>query len=274
MITEPALSALLGHGGAKIREVSIAVADGKLAVSLSGQGSPLLLLHAWTLDRRMWMPQIADLGAYYSLIVPDRRGFGRSDAPPDLAREADDIARIADALGYDRMAIAGVSQGSAVALSFAIASPERVSALVLAGTPLAGVVAERDDIPRDRFAALARQSDLSRLREEWLTHPLMQAKSASARSFVRDIVADYHARDLLAPSALPPLSAAAIAGLPTPLLAISGVDDTPWRIACARYLAETARQGSLNIIDHAGHLPNIEHPAAFNIVLRDFLASL
>jgi pimeloyl-ACP methyl ester carboxylesterase len=263
----------LDCGNAVLSEIRIAVADGELAVSLSGDGPPLLLLHAWTLDRRMWMLQVADLADRFSLIVPDRRGFGRSSAPPDLTKEADDIARIADALGHDRIAIAGVSQGSAVALTFALASPERVSALVVAGTPLAGLVAEADDIPRDRYAMLARQSDLGRLRDEWLAHPLMHLDLASARPFVREIIADYAARDLLAPSVLPSLSEAAIAALATPLLALSGTGDTAWRIACAHYLARTAQNGSLAMIDGAGHLANIEQPVAFNAALRAFLAS-
>ncbi len=221
----------------------------------------------------MWAPQIVELTRRFSLMMPDRRGFGRSSAPPDLQAEADDIARMADALGHDRMTIAGVSQGSAVALAFAIRSPERVSALVLAGTPLAGLVPKPDDIPRDRYAALARQSDFDRLRDEWMAHPLMRLDQELARAFVMEIAADYKARDLLAPSTLPPLSASAIARLEMPLLALSGTGDTPWRIACAQYLAGTASRGSLAMIDDAGHLPNIEQPAAFNAAVQTFLAT-
>ena len=258
---------------ATIREIRVAVTGGELAVSLSGDGPPLLLLHAWTFDRRMWIPQLAGLGARFSLIMPDRRGFGRSSAPPDLTREADDIARIADALAHERLAIAGVSQGGAIALSFALGSPERVSALVLAGTPLAGLVPEPDYIPRDRYAALARNSGLGRLRDEWMAHPLMRLENAPARAFVEAIVADYEARDLLAPSVLPPLSPTAIAKIAPPLLALSGTRDTPWRIACAHYLAVTADRGSLAMIDDAGHLASLEQPTAFNAAVQTFLAS-
>lgn len=263
----------LGTRDAPIRDIRVAVTDGELAVSLSGEGPPLLLLHAWTLDRRMWIPQIDELGARFSLIMPDRRGFGQSSAPPDLASEANDIARLADTLGHERLAIVGVSQGSAVALSFALAAPERVTALVLAGTPLAGLVAQPDDIPRERYAALARSSDFQCLRDEWMAHPLMRLDNASARTLVRNIVGDYAARDLLAPSLLPPLSAAAISTIVAPLLALSGTGDTAWRIACARYLANTAGRGSLAMIDNAGHLPNLEQPASFNAAVQAFLVS-
>ncbi len=270
---QPAISSRSRESQDAGRDVRIAVKDGELAVSVVGEGPPLLLLHAWTLDHRMWMPQVAALGLRFSLIMPDRRGFGRSAAPPDLTEELTDIARIADALGHERLAIAGVSQGGAVALAFGIASPDRVTGLILSGAPLAGLVDNPDDIPRDRYAMLARRPALAQLREEWMAHPLMRLGQAPARALVRDIVADYQARDLLAPSALPPFTASDIMQLAMPLLAISGTGDTPWRIACARYLAEVAPRGSLVMLDETGHLPNIEQPAAFNAAIHKFLAS-
>lgn len=254
-----------------VREITVAVPGGDLAVTLAGSGPPLLLLHGWTLDRRMWRPQLA-LGADFTLIIPDRRGFGASSAAADLAREADDIARIADRLGHERLALAGVSQGAAVALGFALAAPARASALVLAGTPLAGLVPGGDAIPRARLAELARAGDFAGLRAEWLAHPLMQLASPTAQALVAEMLADYRGRDLLAPSVLPGLSAQAIAGLIVPLLAVCGTGDTPWRLDCARYLAAQAPLGALALLP-AGHLPSIEQPEPFNACLRRFLAA-
>lgn len=255
-----------------LREITIPVADGALAVTLAGSGPPLLLLHGWTLDRRMWRPQLP-LAADFTLIMPDRRGFGAATATPDLAREAEDIARIADWLGYERLALAGVSQGAAVALSFALAMPGRVAGLALAGTPLAGLVPGGDDIPRARLAELARAGDFAGLRTEWLAHPLMKLANPAAQALVGEMLTDYRGRDLLAPSALPDLSAQAVAGLAMPLLALCGTGDTPWRLACARYLAAQAPQGQLALLP-AGHLPSVEQPEPFNACLRRFFAAL
>src|SRR5690606_18355591 len=58
--------------GGTVRQVS--VEGGSLAVETIGVGPPLILLHGWTLDRRMWMPQIAALARRYQLIAYDRRG--------------------------------------------------------------------------------------------------------------------------------------------------------------------------------------------------------
>ena len=50
-------------------------------------GTALVLLHGWALDRRAWQPQFGELASRFRLVAIDRRGFGRSTAPPDLATE-------------------------------------------------------------------------------------------------------------------------------------------------------------------------------------------
>ena len=101
----------------------VEVEGGTLPIAIAGDGRPLILLHGWTLDHRMWEPQMASLGKHYRLIMIDRRGFGCATAPPDLAAETEDIATVANALGIDSFALAGLSQGAAVALDFAIRFP-------------------------------------------------------------------------------------------------------------------------------------------------------
>jgi pimeloyl-ACP methyl ester carboxylesterase len=247
------------------------VGDGDLPVAIAGGGPSLVMLHGWTLDHRMWQPQIAALGAHFRLIMPDRRGFGGSTAPANLAREVDDIVRIADALGLDRFALAGLSQGAAVALDFAIRYPDRLHAVALAGTPLPGLVPNADSVPRDEFAAMVRNGAFALMRRTWLAHPLMHVDNAEARARLARIVDDYDGRDLLTPSTLPPFTREAIAALPMPLCAITGSDETPWRIACAQLLAQAAPHGQFVMIADAGHIANVAQPEAFNTILTDFL---
>ncbi|MDP4605462.1 MAG: alpha/beta hydrolase, partial [Erythrobacter sp.] len=115
---------LLGALSAEdVRFRDVAVDGGTLSVALAGDqaltGLPVILLHGWTLDHRMWAPQVAGLGRAFTLVMPDRRGCGRSTAPPDGAREAQDVIAIADALGFARFAVVGLSQGAVVALDLA-----------------------------------------------------------------------------------------------------------------------------------------------------------
>jgi pimeloyl-ACP methyl ester carboxylesterase len=246
------------------------VDDGRLPIAIAGGGPSLILLHGWTLDHRMWRPQHAGLGAHYRLIMPDRRGFGRATAPPDLMREAEDVVRIADALGLDRFALAGLSQGAAVALDVARRFPDRIEAAALSGTPLPGLVPDPDRVPRDEFAAMARDGALAWLRKAWLADPLMQVANDEGRALLGAIIADYDARDLPGGSAIEPFSREAIATLPMPLLAVAGSHESPWRVACARLLAETAPKGRFMSIANAGHIANVDQPDAFNAALIAF----
>lgn len=246
------------------------VGDGSVFVATNGHGPPLILLHGWTLDHRMWQPQLPALGARYRLIMPDRRGFGRSTAPPDLAREAGDIVRIADILKLDTFFLAGLSQGAGVALDVAVRFPDRVAAVALAGTPLPGLVPDPDHVPRDDYAVMTRNGAIAEMRRDWLSHPLMQIDDDAHRALIAKIVGDYTGRDLLQPSAIQPFTHATIAALKMPLLAITGDAETPWRVNCARLLADVAPKGRFLSIRDAGHLTNIEQPAAFNAALLDF----
>jgi pimeloyl-ACP methyl ester carboxylesterase len=250
---------------------SVNVGDGAVPVTIVGGGPPLLLLHGWTLDHRMWRPQIETVSPRYRLIMPDRRGFGRATAAPDLAREAEDVVRIADAIGLDQFALAGLSQGAAVALDVAIRFPDRLNAVALAGTPLLGLIPDPDHVPRDEFATMVRQGSLAMLRRAWLAHPLMQVGTEEGAILLAEIVRDYDGRDLIVPSVLPPFRREAIASLPMPLLALAGSAETPWRIACAQLLADEAPMGQFVSIPGAGHIANVAQPDRFNSALCDFL---
>src|SRR5205809_2809668 len=84
-----------------------------------GRGLPVLLLHAFPLNRTMWEPQIAALFAECRCIVPDLRGFGDSpvSGPYSMDRYADDVAAVLAALQIDRAVVCGLSMGGYVALA-------------------------------------------------------------------------------------------------------------------------------------------------------------
>lgn len=255
--------------------VDVAVADGEMRVALAGRTplgrASLILLHGWTLDHRMWQPQVEGLGDEFFLVMPDRRGCGRTTAPPGLTREPDDVIAIADALGLKRFALAGLSQGASVALDTARHYPHRVIAVAVSGAPLPELVPRDEAIDLDRYAALAAVGDLVTLRADWARHPLMKAHSPAARDLLALMLEAYDARDLLAPSDPPILSPEALRALAVPLLALTGEHDTPWRQACARALAATVPRAMHGQVPGAGHLANADNPDRFNALLSAFL---
>ena len=107
----------------------------------SGAGTPLVLLHAFPLDGRMWAPQVEALAGTYQVIVPDLRGFGaaRDQAVEEagMALLADDVVRLLDDRGLDRVVLGGLSLGGYVALALMARHPDRVSGLILLDTKAA-----------------------------------------------------------------------------------------------------------------------------------------
>src|ERR1041385_8252817 len=107
-----------------------------LAFDDTGSGRPVILLHGYPFNRTLWGGQVAALKNSFRVITPDLRGFGESDAaePATMARMAQDVAALMDALDIPRAIIGGLSMGGYVVLSFYKQFPNRVDALVLADT--------------------------------------------------------------------------------------------------------------------------------------------
>jgi pimeloyl-ACP methyl ester carboxylesterase len=249
----------------------VAVDGGHLPIAMAGEGTPLILLHGWTLDHRLWRPQVETLGQNHFLVMPDRRGCGRATAPPDLAREAEDVIAIADTLGFERFALLGLSRGAVVALDVARRFGSRLTALVVSGAPLPALVEREEVIDLERLRALVASGNFAEFREEWSRHPLMQTHSPEAAALAATMLADYDGRDLLAPSEAPDLPREVLAMLPMLVLSLTGEHDTPWRRACARALAAVAPRAQHLEIAGAGHLANADNPAAFNAAVASFL---
>ena len=261
--------------GDAVRYGEVAVSGGHLPIAMAGAidpaRAPLILLHGWTLDHRMWAPQVAGLADRHFLVMPDRRGCGRATAPPDLAREAEDVIAIADFLGFDRFAVLGLSRGAVVALDVAHRYGSRLTGLVVSGAPLPALVERAEVIDLERLRARVANGDLAGFRREWSQHPLMRTHSHEAAALRAAMLADYDGRDLLVASDPPRFPAEVLAHLPMPVLSMTGAHDTPWRRACARALAATAPRARHVEIPQAGHLANADNAAAFNAAVASFL---
>jgi pimeloyl-ACP methyl ester carboxylesterase/DNA-binding winged helix-turn-helix (wHTH) protein len=118
-------------------------ADGvRLAYSSAGSGYPLVKAANWLnhLDYEwnspLWKHWIGELIQHHRLIRYDERGNGLSEWDvKDMSLElwVQDLETMVEAAGVRRFALLGISQGGAVAVSYAVRHPERVSHLVLMG---------------------------------------------------------------------------------------------------------------------------------------------
>jgi len=101
-----------------------------LHTAIGGAGSPVVLLHGFPQTHLMWRHVAAALAADHTVICPDLRGYGASDKPAvgdpatySKRTMAADIVTLADALGYDRFALAGHDRGALVAIRAGLDHP-------------------------------------------------------------------------------------------------------------------------------------------------------
>jgi len=108
-----------------------------IEVEVTGEGTPVVLLHGFPDSGRLWRHQVPALvQAGFQVIVPDQRGYGRSDKPSDveaygLLHIGGDVLAVLDHLGIERAHVVGHDWGAAVAWVTATVAPERVDHLAV-----------------------------------------------------------------------------------------------------------------------------------------------
>src|SRR5438552_8660584 len=135
---------------------TVPVDGGRIAWRRIGKGPPLLVLNGFAATTADWDPSFIDgLASSNELILGDNRGIARStdDGKPfDIARLADDAARVIDALGFEHTSVLGWSMGGFIAQTLALEHPHRVNKLILLSTDSGG--ADADLASRDVWSQL------------------------------------------------------------------------------------------------------------------------
>jgi pimeloyl-ACP methyl ester carboxylesterase len=254
---------------------------GALAHDDVGAGTPVVLLHGFPHTRHLWDAQRTALAARCRVITPDLRGFGDSaslgdGAPLTMARHADDVAALLDALGVDRAVVCGLSMGGYATLAFWHRHRERVRGLVLADTRAA---ADTDAVRERRAAriALARSEGALAVADAEVaselgattrrTHPALVHR-------VRDMMATVPVATLVAAQEgmLARADATAWLGeIDVPTLLVVGDEDGITPVSELRAMQARIAGSELAVIEQAGHLSPVEQPERFDEAVTRFL---
>jgi pimeloyl-ACP methyl ester carboxylesterase len=241
----------------------------------------VVLLHGFPFNSDLWRPQIPALAERHRVIAPDLRGFGASQLsaePYTIARLADDVAELLDALGLGRAVIGGLSMGGYVAFEFFQRHRRRAAALVFADTrPDPDSPEAQAD--RARMAELARSRGSRAVVDELLPKllsPWTRAQKPEVERVLREMMGAANPEAIAA--ALMAMAARAdsrplLPQIQVPTLVVGGTQDS---LTPAEQLLEWGRQipgARVELIEAAGHVSNLERPEAFNALLLDFLSS-
>jgi pimeloyl-ACP methyl ester carboxylesterase len=239
----------------------------------------LVLLHGVGANSMHWRYQLAGLSDRYHVVAWNAPGYILSDAlktdNPDCKTFADALNDFLTALKLDRVNLVGNSFGSRVAQCFALHYPGRVIKLAMTGTGIGPnglseekkkeIIATREaQIAKGGFAFGARVNALLAANASPQTVELVRkvVRATNPRGFMDGVklgLADGYSPEEVAPK------------LTFPVLLISGREDRVNPVdKNAAILVKALPQGRLEILDGAGHLPEVELPDTVNRLLRDF----
>jgi 3-oxoadipate enol-lactonase len=257
---------------------------GLMSYSERGEGpeDPVVLLHAFPLNRKMWAPQVEALSETRRVVTPDYPGFGTSPRPPaqpDVRYYAEQVGELLDRLKLDRVVLGGLSMGGYVVFACLRLFSERISALLLANT--------RPD-PDPEEAKEARRETARRVAEEGVeVLPKLQMERLLARDTLRnkiDVVEFVRAMILesspdgvvgaLGAMRDRPDSTDLLGKIGVPTLVAGGEEDA---ISTPDIMGDMARKipnSRHHTFSNAGHLSNLEAPKEFNAALLNFLAEV
>jgi pimeloyl-ACP methyl ester carboxylesterase len=250
----------------------------RLYYEARGTGAPLLFLHGFTLDRRMWRRQVEALSDRYRVVTYDARGFGLSALPgTDPYRHCDDAAALCEALDLRHVVVIGHSIGAHQLLELALERPDLIGAWVGICSSGLATVPFSDDL-RTMFAALrlaAREKGLEEAKRAWAEAswfaPARERPELAKE--LDDMLADYSGwhwtHDNPAKNTEPP-AAARLAELRPPALVISGGRDLPYNHQVASALLTGISGASELWLPAAGHMANMEQPAPIDRAIADF----
>ncbi len=251
-------------------EFAVLPDGGRLAYEVAGAGPPLLLVHGFSMDRRMWRAMLPDLTARHTVVMTDLRGFGQSDTPRGPYTHAGDLVGLLDALGIARVAVAGLSLGGGVAIELALNHPDRVSALIAIDAILEGFPWTID------WDLKVKTRTLDEIRRAWLASELLAWPSrdpviAEQMTEMVNAYSGWHWRNRnpLIRAERPAMSR--LAEITTPTLALVGERDHADFRAIATLLAAEISGARLSTLPGVGHLPPLEAPGAIARAILDFL---
>lgn len=246
----------------------------------SGQGDCVILIHGFAMDTRIWDMQFDLFAERFRVVRYDLRGFGKSDLPKAQYSTLDDLRIMMDQLSIEKACIIGISLGGSLAVEFALTCPERVTALVLAGSTLRGYPYSDDYVKEFlHYRRIARREGIAVAQEEMLGNPLLRsiAKKPVLFSPVKAMIRDYSGFHWLKHDPhrvfYPPVIER-LGEITCPVQIIVGQHDIPDLQGVADRLIREIGHARSIVLPNVGHIVNMEAPERFNEIVLDFLSTL
>ena len=256
------------------------------AYEVHGTGRTIVFVHGALVDRHMWQPQVEALAARYRVITYDLRGHGAtgpSTAPRytcDLL--ARDLRALVTVLDLEPFVVCGLSLGGMVAQAYAAAYPDDLEALVLCGTAASSMLTWGDWLhtatvgwsvaPAVRALGAAAFADLTLAATPFYRGPGWLGRDPAVRAYVAAQMRSCDTEEMAKIyDAVVRFGGVDLQRVTAPAHILNGEFETAALAVHQRHLLATLPNAPQATVPGAGHLCNLENPAAFNHTLTTFL---
>jgi pimeloyl-ACP methyl ester carboxylesterase len=255
---------------------------GHITLNYDDQGHgdiPVILIHGFPFDKNMWRPQVKFLKESHRVIAYDIRGFGRSmHDGVNFCMElfAYDLIKLMDALKLPKASICGLSMGGYIALHAIKHYPERFEKLILADTQCVADTAEAKE-NRYKTIKIVEEKGIQDFAEAYLKKVFHKDSLIDKKDYVDAIKKAILATPMktitgtITALAEREDTCGILNDIHIPTLIICGRQDEPTPVKQSEAMHQQVKGSVLKVIEHAGHLSNLEQADEFNEAISEFL---
>jgi 3-oxoadipate enol-lactonase len=256
------------------------ILDGLNIIDYEGDKTPLVFIHAFPLDSRMWKSQVEFFKSNFRVITYDVRGLGKSKCENNqftMESYTNDLLKVIEFLRLEKVFACGLSMGGYILLRSYMKSPDKFKGIILADTR-----AERDD----DNGIINRSNVIARIicgkRNDFISGflPKLICKNkyedAELRGFLESVIEENSNEGICGAQ----LALATrinmieyIKDFNVPALIIVGDEDELTPKTLAENMNKNIKNSILKVIKGSGHLSNLENPDEFNGIISEFLKS-
>lgn len=240
---------------------------------------PIVFLHGFPFDKTMWQEQLEYFKNKNRAIACDIRGFGKSTdekTPLSIDLFTDDLISFLDSLDLEKVIICGLSMGGYIALNAIKRYPNRFSALILSDTQC---IADSPKVKAKRYEAIKEinEKGVTNFNEGFIKNVFHEDSIANKPELVEQLrtVVNSNSQHIIAQGLVAIAerseTCSILNKITIPTLIICGKEDAVTPLERSKFMNKEIDGSILHVINNAGHVSNLEEPAKFNKLLRDFL---
>jgi pimeloyl-ACP methyl ester carboxylesterase len=235
-----------------------------------GQGTPVIFIHGFSLDSRMWQPQIDYFSKTNQVISYDMRGYGQSPMPIKPYSHVEDLHTLLSELNIEKAHIIALSLGGETATEYTLTYPNTALSLTLADTSLGGYSSKID------WRVYAKEQGLEHAKQNWLNHAVFAPsnRKPEVAKQLKEMVDDYtgwHWVNYDPRIKLEPPAIDRLGEIKVPTQVILGELDLPYYHDIAKILTDKIPNSNLHVIKDSGHMTNLENAVKFNEIVDSFI---